>query len=689
MPGRLGQFLVSRVLDPIGHWLDAHADWLVGLILHQATRTLAAWLVAGVTAWIVLSQAWHAFDAHDGEEGLRPDGNHGHCTIDFGGQWMMGAMLVHGKGRQLYNRHAQRELLRQAYPVEHQAPRAKQDDADALMSYFMGGDDRWQQPAGSLVAPLAAADPWQASTLVASCRPYWTRRQVYEVLYPIGGPLYPPINALVYAPLGALPPHVGYRLNQILNLVWAFLAALGVRYLTHGRIWVAVAATLIMIYPGFKGSIHLGQNATLTLMLLVWGWALMARERPILGGLVWGLLAFKPVWAAAFFLVPFLTCRWRSCLAMLGMGGSLALLTVPWVGWRPWLDWFWVGQEAAELYKVDYNWVFLSRDVLGIPRRWLLDFSLPADARDVPLAGIVGWTLFGTFLLGTIGLALLRPRQARAAVGAPAAFLLLGAWLSCFHFMYYDVLLTALPMFVLLAEPNKLLEPKVVALVPLPTQPALDDLMTYYGPWPADQGPPLLPLLQPTHRHVWVLNHMVPNVLAALLVIEHGLPYVDVAGTMLWWPRPYRITTQDDGPGTTRVALQQRSEPMTTTRDRDGNPILDLPLRAAVTLREEDEEAIVHRRVGYPATVRLSTRLYDDGEPWDTYCMIFLWSWCGLLWLRMSNRLSPRPATPIADVVLVDASGQPAQLVELASDVAGGHERFAHEDRSDARRAEP
>ena len=29
------------------------------------------------------------------------------------------------------------------------------------------------------------------------------------------------------------------------------------------------------------------------------------------------------------------------------------------------------------------------------------------------------------------------------------AFVLLGAWLSCYHFMYYDVLLAALPIFLL------------------------------------------------------------------------------------------------------------------------------------------------------------------------------------------------------------------------------------------------
>jgi arabinofuranan 3-O-arabinosyltransferase len=53
---------------------------------------------------------------------------------------------------------------------------------------------------------------------------------------------------------------------------------------------------------------------------------------------VWGLLAFKPVWALAFFLVPLVTRRWRTCLAMAGTGAALALTTVPFVGWQCWLE---------------------------------------------------------------------------------------------------------------------------------------------------------------------------------------------------------------------------------------------------------------------------------------------------------------------------------------------------------------
>ena len=43
---------------------------------------------------------------------------------------------------------------------------------------------------------------------------------------------------------------------------------------------------------------------------------LIARDRPVLGGMAWGLFAYKPVWGLAFFLVPLLTRRWRVCVAM-------------------------------------------------------------------------------------------------------------------------------------------------------------------------------------------------------------------------------------------------------------------------------------------------------------------------------------------------------------------------------------
>src|SRR5262249_18781516 len=57
-------------------------------------------------------------------------------------------------------------------------------------------------------------------------------------------------------------------------------------------------------------------------------------------------------------------------------------------------------------------------------------------------------------------LAFLRRRQARATTGYPAACITLCAWVCCFHFMYYDALLAAFPVCLLLTDPWSYLRPR-------------------------------------------------------------------------------------------------------------------------------------------------------------------------------------------------------------------------------------
>jgi arabinofuranan 3-O-arabinosyltransferase len=210
-----------------------------------------------------------------------------------------------------------------------------------------------------------------------------------------------------------------------------------------------------MCFPGFGGSLNLGQNAPLSLAVLLWGWVLVERGRDGWAGVVWGLLAYKPVWAASFFLVPLWTRRWRMAGAMLATGTALAVATLPVVGLGAWLDWLAVGRVASQVYEVNENWIDLSRDLLGSARRWLLDFDRPDDQRGDPLAGALGWAALLAVAGATTLAAWRRPAQVRSTRGPGAAFVLLAAWLCCLHFMYYDVLLAALPVAVLFAEPGR------------------------------------------------------------------------------------------------------------------------------------------------------------------------------------------------------------------------------------------
>ena len=135
----------------------------------------------------------------------------------------------------------------------------------------------------------------------------------------------------------------------------------------------------------------------------IWGWALASRGYNVAAGIVWGLFAFKPVWAAAFFLVPLLMRRWRFCLAMVLTGAVLGALTLPFVGLQSWFDWLQVGSDASELYKVNKNWIHLSRDLQGLPRCMFMDFEKPEARRATPpLINALAWGLWGAVFGATV-----------------------------------------------------------------------------------------------------------------------------------------------------------------------------------------------------------------------------------------------------------------------------------------------
>lgn len=362
----------------------------------------------------------------------RADGNFGHVLVDFASQWLNARLLVTGHGRELYLRSAQRPLIDASLPRSDEAPRAPVSDADNLYGWLLEASPR--EPGGPV----------------------------------IGGALYPPTQALLFAPLGWLTPRAAYRLTQVLVIALAWLCGWLMSEISHRRVWWPIATLLIFGYPGFQGTLHLAQNSAFSLAILFGGWLLACRGHGWGGGLVWSLLAFKPTWAVAFTLVPLLTRRWTMLVGMIVGGIGLVAATLPFVGVSAWLDWQHVGRTAANFYSLDENWVFLSRDLLNIAHRWLLDFTQPLEARVRPAATMIGWMVWGGVLLATIVVAVRRP--CTRDVGFGPAFVGLGAWLCCFHFIYYDSLLSAFPVFLLLTHarfelPTFRLRPYVLGVV--------------------------------------------------------------------------------------------------------------------------------------------------------------------------------------------------------------------------------
>ncbi len=520
------------------HLPDPLPPWLID----RRTRYRLSWALVLISAGLTLWIGWRMFDTPKKPDGTprRRGGNNGHAMIDFGGQWVMGRMLALGRGRDLYNRTAIWPVVRAAYPREDEIPPEErtpeeqgQHDAENLMGWLIGQDDPGAARAvASLIVPLAGRDALGAAALAAVEEDGRDRRLAVATAPQAGGALYPPIHALFMAPLGHLRPRIAYRLEQGLCLALAFVAGWGLRVLSKGRVWWPVGVAGILLFPGFSNTLNLAQNGIVMLTLLVWGWALLARDRPAAGGILWGLLAFKPVWAACFFLVPLLTRRWRFAVAMIGTGAALALATLPLVGWNAWLQWLQIGRLASVYYGADENWVLLSRDLLNIPRRWLLDFSAPTLERHSLAADVIGWGLVTLVGLVTLALAWRRPERVGWLTGPGPAFLLFGAWLCCFHFMFYDVILVALPVFVLLADIRPYFARVHVSL---------------WARWSEPEGDKRV-------RLVLVRNSMTLTLVAALAVADLFLPTLGISASVsapfLKWgpfPQPIRLATSYDG----------------------------------------------------------------------------------------------------------------------------------------------
>jgi arabinofuranan 3-O-arabinosyltransferase len=509
-------------------------------LLEPRTRYLFCWFIASAVAGSVGYTAWTCWD-----EAERGDGNWGHCSIDFGGQWVMGRMIVEGYGRHLYERNYLRMVVERAFPHGVENPKADKSDAENLLVWMVGSDDA-EAPRilASCLTPLAAPDALAVVALLTAGQQEWTEEHLNHVVSPHrGGALYPPVHAMYFAPLASLPPQRSYRLVQLLTLLLTCLAGWVVERLSAGRIWWPIAFALLLLSPGYAGTINLGQNSMLSLTLLLLGWWQLACRRPIVAGVCWGLLAFKPVWAMSFLLAPLLTRRWKMAAGMVLTGAAQIGLTLPLVGWRTWLDWVEVGQIASADYVLQQNWVFLSRDLLGIPRRWLLTFEdrLAVNPERL-LPTVLGWTAWGLVLGVTVLLAWRHRRRVSALTGPGPAFVLLGCFFSCYHFMYYDVLLAFLPACLLFTEPRQYLHavfwPRSIRAVPA-------EILPYYQPtWTTLWPPPPVPLWPDILRLRWVRAPL-PPLLVPLIMLMPSIGYLydptyfyppmDTFGLLLLW----------------------------------------------------------------------------------------------------------------------------------------------------------
>ncbi len=211
------------------------------------------------------------------------------------------------------------------------------------------------------------------------------------------------------------------------------------------------------------------------------------------------------------------------------------------------------------------------------------EHSLASKPEEQLLPTVLGWTLWAAVLLTTLLVIARRGKRMKALTGPAAAFVLLGAYFSCYHFMYYDVLLAGLPVLLLFTEPRCYLRAEFWPWARGDVRPR-PEMLPYYQPGLEDWAPPPMPLLPGGRRARWVCASMPPLLLVLILalpavtaipVVEslcdpaHHFPPGESLGLLLLWAWcGYRVlidTEEETGtlrapaPSPARVALDGRA----------------------------------------------------------------------------------------------------------------------------------
>jgi len=169
-------------------------------------------------------------------------------------------------------------------------------------------------PAGH---PIGAdfIDPWSASWLTLHGAPsavydvgrLWSaeRTAVADPAVGFAGFHYPPTYLLIVLPL-ALLPYAWSLLAWTAATLAAYLAVMWKIDSEGDSLWLAIA------FPGTLVNLINGQNGFLTLALLG-GALLMIERRPILAGVMFGLMSYKPQYGILVPIFLLATRRWRNC----------------------------------------------------------------------------------------------------------------------------------------------------------------------------------------------------------------------------------------------------------------------------------------------------------------------------------------------------------------------------------------
>ena len=268
---------------------------------------------------------------------------------------------------------------------------------------------------------------------------YRREQTLFGAATPLYGWHYPPFFLLVATPLALLsylPALIVWQLGTLGLYLWSLFV------LTRASAWPDWARAHILLLPalGFTAvfvNLTHGNNGFLTAALLAGGLGLL-NKRPFLSGVLFGLLAYKPQYAALIPLVLAATGRWRTLSALIVTVFVLAALVTILFGWTVWPS-FLAGAHFTRTVVLEQGntgfqkmqTVFASVRILGGPV-WL---AYGAQT------GVTAFAAIGVVRIW---------RRPQASFGDMGAALCLGALLVTPYSLDYDLMVLA-PALLLLA----------------------------------------------------------------------------------------------------------------------------------------------------------------------------------------------------------------------------------------------
>jgi hypothetical protein len=240
--------------------------------------------------------------------------------------------------------------------------------------------------------------------------------------FPVPMPFpYPPPYLLLIRPLGWLSYPVAQAIWSGATLL-AYVAALWGR---QARLLTALSALLA---PATVVNLLYGQNGFLTAALLVGGIRL-APSRPVLGGILLGLLSYKPQFGVLVAVALAAATLWRTALAAAVTVAMFAATSLLAFGAQPWTAWFHsIPEFAGIVYQERARLLHLMpttlSDALGLGASEFLAVVIQAIVAIAVAAGV--WFAFR-----------------RASGKVPAAALAVASVLASPYAFVYDLTLSA------------------------------------------------------------------------------------------------------------------------------------------------------------------------------------------------------------------------------------------------------